>query len=514
MKKIFAIAMAALMMLSVVLSGCGKDEPTGSTPLHESTDAPATEPQSGGNPALAQAQDAPGLYLLAAMDKTGQAIRIPVSAAMQALMEALESRGSLTVASDGNVLRLDYDVTNGYLYAAMPVYGEDEDLRLYLRDNQLCISAPALLGENGYGMSLDITEETLRDCAVWEVLGISYDDVKDRIADALESMTVQDGNAAEDLVESMQRLEVLLEQVTWQAADVKNGTAVEISCAMTARQFQTIMSGLLEEAELWLPLFAQDESGRAEQMLAQMKALLESTEAAVTFKATVSNDTGLLTAASFRVSATAQGSTAVVEAVCDLSDLHCITLSCTAAVDGQSTGADLLASVAINDAAGNIDRKVSLKVGTEEVSVLLRYDGVNFCFALTADGETAELLGKLTVSETGLTLSDLSVPLEGGKEVQAINLTLTLTTEVALQELPSYINLITDLRAEEWAAILEALGLIGEESAVCELCGASATVTCEEDGQILYLCQSCYDDYFGDGGQCQWCLTNAVDWWI
>lgn len=440
----------------------------------DATDPDATDPDVK-NPALEQAQQSPLLYLIAALDRTDYETKLPNAEALEKLMTALCGKGTILVnvdELDGAYIgvEISYDLTAGTALISMPTAignGTVESyLRIYITTEGACISCPDLL-DDVYGISFENFWEDLENCEIWEVLGYSFEDLKAMIGETLDQIFAAfeqgDTDWSQQLQSTMEKLNMLANEIVFVAEDV-DGTAVSVSCTMTAEQVNKLLDGLFDEVSTYLTLLGNaypdlipsDVTTQIEQLAAMFKMYAFD----VDFRAVIDNESGMVTEESYTVTMKVEESTMVIEGRCDMSDLRDITVEVITKLDGEVVSTTLTRMVC-NDTDSVLDRSYTMSVdGVETMSYSLRYDGTDFTVTTVSEGETISMGFKFIVTETELSISDAYVVV-GGEKI-TFDFELTVRAECDAITMPAYKNVL-ELPAETWQAILEYLGVIEPE---------------------------------------------------
>lgn len=234
-KNLFTALLALMLVCSVLIcTGCQKDPAQTTVPSAEPTPSALT---------AAQVQQDPSAALLSAYTKTAQSV---AKASPFAPLSGFLKKGKLTVSvPDMLKNELYYDLENKS-YAnllTLTLDGQTIDLSLYDRAPEGAVSSNYLFGDAVYGLNLNNLSKTVPASAIWEMLGVSYNDVKSMIEPVLESLK---NAAAFDITKLTEKLSQAIENnCTISAADGQADTVV-ITVSFNKEQLLAVSQKIID----------------------------------------------------------------------------------------------------------------------------------------------------------------------------------------------------------------------------------------------------------------------------
>lgn len=438
--KVFAIVLALFVAFGCILSGCGKDDL-----------------------GIEAAQKDPVKYLQTALEKTEEALTGEKVSELSSLFEELSKKGTVTVKVD--ILEEDTSVDGKIAYNAekniasaslsVEIDGQQIALNLYANKNELCLTAPEILGDSAYGISYETLKDDIADSPIWSVLGIDYDDIKDEIEPILDQLDSTLQGQEDDLLQqwtsTIEKVNVILKEIDYSAKDV-DGDSVELTCTMTKEQMDKLADTLLDACADYLDAVDSTLPEETAQQLELVLEALKEVTGEVVVQVVISNETGLITSVHVVYTYQSDGIDNAVTLDADLKDLKNITVTATATEDGIAQDGIIL-NIRNNDTGSRVDREISLKLDNEEeLNLSWVYENNKFTLNCTVDGDKITLTGDCVLTEKSLTLSNLAMK-QSGITID-IPLELALSTDAAVEDMPEYKNILK-LTEADWMELLQ-----------------------------------------------------------
>ena len=214
-KSIFAKILILVLCLSLVLCGCGLDTTTSDDPTEAPTAAPTdnqnNDPTSGNNdpedpdPQDPEDPENPGDNSSALGNILEEIFGGSID--QGALEEALQC-GKVTITMGdmiSNVLYVDPVNLKLVDQLQLNVDGQELNAQLYLNEHDLVVALPEVLPET-YGISFDTLAEDLPNSAIWNLMGITYEDFMTQLSASLDEML----QSMDGIIQSMDELENML----------------------------------------------------------------------------------------------------------------------------------------------------------------------------------------------------------------------------------------------------------------------------------------------------------------
>lgn len=438
--RTLALMLAVCMLVGCLFAACGKEK-TG----------------------IEAAQKDPLGYLNTALEKTTETISSEDNGTLDTLITALQKEGTASVTADlpdvGTLSVLhSYNATITHTSLSLDILGQSVTAELWSNGTALCLKVPTLLGDDAYGFDFATLEQDLPNSEIWSMMGVSYEDVRAEMEPVIEQIkTMLDNQNADDLfldklAQAAQRMKLVFNEITYSAAE-KGENAVDITCTMTKAQLDQLVDILMDAtAEFYLnELSDLIDDDFAEELSLFRDTLKEVTgDVAVTF--TISNESGLITAAHLEYTAQIDDEAVCLLADCDLSDPSDITLTLQASTDGVTEG-----TAALRLLTTEAERRMTLTVDDEQLMELYLTDST-FGGSLTDGDDICTFGGKYSLTEEELRITDLV--LTYGDVSVSLSLCLTTNVDQAVEEMPDYRNILTMTEAD-WQALLENLYGIG-----------------------------------------------------
>ncbi|MBQ3214846.1 MAG: hypothetical protein IJB11_01870, partial [Oscillospiraceae bacterium] len=198
-KSVFAKLLILVLCFALMLCGCGESADTAKSDGGEGTSNESNQNQQGGN---VQKPETPEEKAEAALERTLSAM-FASSTDMSALEKALQC-GKITVTVGDYVDNVLYMNTNKLEFVdqlSLNIEGVELDVEVYLNEHDVVLALPEVV-DGAYGVSLDTIVNDLPDSAIWEVLGVDYEEFMSELATSLEGMT-GDLDELSDMLEGM-----------------------------------------------------------------------------------------------------------------------------------------------------------------------------------------------------------------------------------------------------------------------------------------------------------------------
>ena len=471
-KNLFTALLALMLVCSVLIcTGCQKDPAQTTVPSAEPTPSALT---------AAQVQQDPSAALLSAYAKTAQSV---AEASPFASLSGFLKKGKLTVSvPDMLKNELYYDLENKS-YAnllTMTLDGQTIDLSLYDRAPEGAISSNYLFGDAVYGLNLDNLSKTVPSSALWEMLGVSYDDVKPVIEPMLESVKRA---AASDIKQLTEKLtQAVKNNCSFSVADGQADTVV-ITVSFNKEQLLAVSQKIIDALKEFMTSLGSAsgsiDGAELNELLKSLEEGLSSlTDASAKIDCIINAQSRQLIYIAFSCQGSAEGETFSLSGDFNMGTDPAKSESYIFSMTAQATGEDAFYT-AINavierssNSDGVISRKLTVKTASEP-------DG-EFTAALTAEftlnqttGEMVlraesspykiSITGTASVSENSfsMTIADITVRNDYSSSTEPLfklepNLSLTLTQLESMPQMPQYKEIFS-LSQEEYAQILTAL---------------------------------------------------------
>lgn len=447
MKKLksVSIILALFIAVSCIFAACGEDEKLG----------------------IKVAQKDPLVYLQTALEKTEEAAIGDKQSDLSALLEALSKKGTATVDVDipeekVNVgAKISYHAEKNIASASLSVdiEGQAITLNLYANKDELCLTAPEILGDTAYGISYETLKEDLASSHIWTMLGIRYEDIKAEIEPVLEQLDSMIHDQEESLLQqwnaTVDKINVILKEITYTAKDI-DGKSVEITCTMTKAQMDKLADTIIDACADYLDALGSTLPEETAQQLQQLRTALKEVTGEVVAQVVISNETGLITSVHLTYSYQEDGKDNAITLDADLKDLKNITITATASEQGVVQEGILTLNIRNNDTDSRVDRQITLKVDEEEeFSLSWVYENNKFTLGCKIDDEQIFFMGDCVLTSKKLALSNLEFKQHG--ITTDIPLELTLSASATVEKMPKYKNIL-QLTEQEWMALMQSIG--------------------------------------------------------
>lgn len=400
-----------------------------------------------------------------------------------ALFEDAMTKGKITIEAMGvleNVLYIDS--ANGYFADLLnaDIEGEEIELSLYLDDTALAVVFPMLLGDEAYGVDLDTLEQDLPNSAIWDLLGVSYEDL-------LAQSDMDLGELTDSVVELLDSIGTLEKAVKEAAKDVKIEStegkatiygeevdATVITVELTSNDVKKMLDAYMDwlDAEL-NGTFAEAvgsflDGADLDSELDSMRDEIDDAfdEMDLTLKATVNIDpkTEYMMSLGVDLFGTVDGEEGYVDLDLILgkdpvsSDKYTFTMGAVA--DGEETGKleavltrDLGETVSVTELSVTFTEDGQ----TDEVfSGKLEYNKESYAYELSleADGGEVSVNGEFRLTDDVFDLYIDSVSSDGYEQTVDVRVCIESISAGEMPKMPRYKNLVT-MSADELTALLQ-----------------------------------------------------------
>lgn len=195
------------------------------------------------------------------------------------------------------------------IVGSIPAEKEAIEFGFWSTREDIVLNTPTLLNDTAYGISLETIQEDAKSSALWEVLGISYDD----IAPLFDMLTAPDmPNAEEQNPFTLLKLKTKLEDVvrSWPVSVVEETIIMDtttvpvyrVSYTLSSEHICSLIDIACEYAEqLNIPGMEQDAMTQIRETLADSKAKIEESEAAAIIDIFLHGETQVIVQADYRI---------------------------------------------------------------------------------------------------------------------------------------------------------------------------------------------------------------------
>lgn len=485
MKKnsVLVMLLIVLMCVSLVITGCqkaGDDGDKGTTAASGETGG-EMGPENGGN-----TFEDPNDQVANAIGKTMAAL-IDTDAIGSLLAEVVNG-GKITVEAADMIENVLYMDVLGNRYADILTINVREEIEVgvYLDENQLVVSAPALLGDEAYGIDFDTLETDLENCELWALMGTTYEEFQsqaginlDAAFDALEKYMDAVSNMGSSMEESLKDVEVTREEATV-TINGETVNAVNVKYHLTSDDVQSFMSAYLDEMENSMDAmkesFADVLTGvdmdeimgdmDIDTMRQEMDDVFATLELEGDLVVSINPDTQYIMSVSIDIAGTADGEEGKIDMDLVLgvdptnSDKYSFTMFVEA--DGERSGitADVVfASEGSVDTTTLTINEIYNDETTTVATAELTYDSSNgeYKLVLTDEWETISIDGVYLVTADKLEFSVETVTdaYEGEEYTETIGLRLCIESidKSEIPDMPSMKNVLK-LTQDEWTDLL------------------------------------------------------------
>lgn len=455
-RAFLALMMAAVLCLGLLLTGCGKQEP----------------------------EKAPADQLSYSLDKTVTAIagRMPD---VGAIGDSLK-KGKVSIDALGVLENVMYIDSEAGFFADYLHFGQGEngiDLSLFMKDQALAVNFPMIFGDQAYGVDLSTLEEDLKGCAVWEVLGTTYEEFMENNSLDLGALT----GGATDTLDQVGELQKAVDEAV---ADIEitskldkaqiggeETEAIVVSWQMTSGDIKELVDIYVDWMEKNMQTsvadLAGDTYGQIGDIKTEMDDYFSKMDLTLSVDVNIDPETEYVMSIDGRVNGTVDGEPGDIKVSLVLgkdpaaTDEFTFTVS---SMDADQVKASVEARLKVEDTDSNA--AVVLTVDSNEGSVSQRvldasltYDKQSQKFSLDvdADGSTFGMEGMLRYKEDVFQLYIASVEADGEETVLDITVSFEAIASGELPEMPGYTDL-TELPAEQWQSLIMMLSYMSMQS--------------------------------------------------
>ena len=385
-------------------------------------------------------------------------------------------------STDSDMLKneLYYDLENKS-YAnllTLTLDGQTIDLSLYDRAPEGAVSSNYLFGDAVYGLNLNNLSKTVPASAIWEMLGVSYNDVKSMIEPVLESLK---NAAAFDITKLTEKLSQAIENnCTISAADGQADTVV-ITVSFNKEQLLAVSQKIIDTVKEFMTyLGSASGSINGAEFDKALKALEEGlaslTDASAKIDYVINAQSRQLICIAFSCQGSAEGETFSLSGDFNMGTDPAGSESYIFSVTAQATGEDAFYT-SINavierssNADGVISRKLTVKTASEPDGEFTAALAAEFTLnrttgemVLRAESSPYKLsiTGTAAVSENSFSMTIADITVRNDSSAEPLfrlepNLSLTLTQLESMPQMPEYKDIFS-LSQEEYTQLLTAL---------------------------------------------------------
>lgn len=441
-RSFLALMMVAVLCFSLLLTGCGKDK----------------------------LEKGPDDQLSYSMDKTATAIagRFPD---VGAIGDSLK-KGKVSIDALGVLENVMYIDSEAGFFADYLHFGQGEsgiDLSLFMKDQALALNFPLVFGDQAYGVDLTTLEEDLKDLALWEVLGTTYEEFMTNSSLDLGALTADATDTLDKVGELQKALEAATEDIEITSRMDKaqisgeETKAIVVSWQMTSGDVKELLDIYVDWVEKYMEESTVDLSGQAGDQLAEFKAQIQETfgkaDLTADIDVNIDPETEYIMSIDCRVKGTVDGEPGDIKMSLVLgkdpaaTDKYVFTVN---SMDGDQVKATVEAQLKL-DASSAVLTVDSDEGGVSQrvMEASLKYDEQSQKFSLDveSDGSTFNMEGMLRFKEDMFQLYVASVKVDGEETVLDLTLSFETIASGELPEMPSYTD-VTDLSAEQWQGIV------------------------------------------------------------
>ena len=185
-KSMFAKILVMILCLALVLCGCS--ESAGDSKSNESNETKNNSSNEGGSVENVKTET-PEEKADAALERTLTAM-FGSGIDMEELENAFEC-GKITLTVGEYVDNVLYMDTNNMEFAdklSLNIEGVELDVEVYVNEHDLVLALPELV-DGAYGISFDTIVTDLPNAAIWDLMGVSYEEFMAELSASLEELT-------------------------------------------------------------------------------------------------------------------------------------------------------------------------------------------------------------------------------------------------------------------------------------------------------------------------------------
>lgn len=473
--SIFARLMILVMCLALVFCGCKKSEET-----------PAADPKDEANSEVG-----------GAIDKTLGGL-LGGDGSLDVIGDALTC-GKITISVGDMAENVLYINSNAGTFAdilKVNAQGQEIVVNLYGDNGEIAVKVPAVLGDTAYGLNLNTLMEDLKNSPIWEMTGMSFEDLEKQLGIDFDEVMNSVSGTMETISGSIEtifdKIMAHVDVTTTQGKVTVNGTEVDatiITYSFDEQDLKNIAFDLIDWAVKLVEDMAKELSDSlgsvmfgefdVEDLMGQMNVdeiknqvteALESIDMEFSLAMNINASTGYLMSANALFDATIEGVKGSVYADLvlgvDPSTSNKYTLDVGgASPEGEKAGFLVTIDRDLDQAVQVTTLTVARYYNTESVNILtgsLTYNTSNYEFVLAGEAGRYNLRvdGMFKATDKVLELGVDKVALND--EVTNVDLTVKFETinGSEVPKMPSYKNPLK-MNMAELMELLQGLGLGG-----------------------------------------------------
>lgn len=450
-RSFLAVMMAVVLCFSLLLTGCSKEE---------------------------KLEKAPADQLTYSVDKTVTAIagRLPD---VSAIGDSLQ-KGKVSIDALGMLESVMYIDSEADFFAEYLHFGQGEDgidLSVFVKDQALAVNFPMIFGDQAYGVDLNTLEEDLEDCAIWEVLGTTYEEFKQNNSFDLGALTAGTTDALDKAGELQKALEdaasdvELTSRLDKAQISGEETEAIVVSWQMTSGDVKELLDIYVDWMEKYMEESMVDLSGTAADQIRDFRTEMEESfskiDLTVDVDVNIEPETEYVMSIDARVKGTVDGEPGDIKMSLVLgkdpaaAKEYVFTVS---SMDGDQVKASAETQLKVDDSEDQTTVELTVQEDENDVSRQVfggsfKYEkqSQKFFLDVETDGSTFGMEGMLRYKEDVFQLYIASVKTDGEETVLDITLSCEAMAGGELPEMPSYTDL-TELPAEQWQSLIMMLG--------------------------------------------------------
>ncbi len=357
--------------------------------------------------------------------------------------------------NSNNTLYFQKDTKAFALIGSLTEYGETQEYNLWVKDKEFAVSAPNVLDKT-YGIHLGTIKEDLKDSALLEALGISYEEAVEAI-DAILKMEPTEKEAEDSdwrtMLKMLNQAKELVQSspVTVTEYTTNNNGSTEPGFRITYTMDAKRMQQLVDLAATWYQTteayktMISNEGAEEDfkQAIVEAKKFLETTNTVCVLDVCL-NEKGVIVWSNIRADWLENEKASYITATLNLGvdPVNATLYSFEVIANSQGKEVERTTIKYHRSSAHNLPgRKLTIKTGSEqEVTVFdLNYNITNNQFSLRMDGIDGEMIGTLAQTEDTMTIS-LNIPSDGS---DSGTITFIFTKKAQMPDMPAYTNLCT-----------------------------------------------------------------------
>jgi hypothetical protein len=477
-KSIFAKLLIMIMCLALVLCGCSSaadNDGNGSGKKNNSK----VESNNDFGPAT------PEKKAEVALGKTVGAIFSP-DADFGVLENAMES-GKITIGVGEYVENVLYINTNDFRVVdelSLNIEGVELDAELYLDKEDLVVALPGVV-EGAYGVRFDTLGADLKDSAIWDMMGVDYDEIMsgmdvafDELASMLDAIDPTMGDLEGALEEALSNVNKTVTEGTV-TIDGEDVDAVIVTYSLDSKDMQEMIEIMLD----WFVDYYEDQMGSLADMVGEdigleditqeiegmqgmIDAFFEEADLKAELVVNINSETGYIMTAVGEFSGVVDGEEGGVYLNIDLgkdaskSDEYTMDLTMRGEEEEDNVGLSLVLERETDGTETIYDLTFSASEGdvTEDVfSVSLSYDSASYEYEISAEGAFA-INGICKLTDDVFEISLDSISTNGEEQEIGVVVKVEAVSASKIPNMPkSYTNLLK-MSEEEMMELIVELG--------------------------------------------------------